>query len=81
VVLTGGDRDATDGVQTVKQCGGLVIAQDEATSAVFAMPHSAIRTGAVQAILPLPEIAPELLRLVKLPLDSSQKPAAQPRLA
>ena len=66
VVLTGGDRDATDGVHSVKQRGGLVIAQDEATSAVFAMPHSAIQTGAVHAILPLPEIAPELLRLAKV---------------
>ena len=51
MVLTGGDRDATDGVQTVKQRGGIVIAQ----------------TGAVRAILPLPEIAPEILRLARLP--------------
>jgi two-component system chemotaxis response regulator CheB len=63
VVLTGGDRDATDGVQTVKQHGGIVIAQDEATSAIFGMPRSAIQTGAVHAILPLPQIAPEVLRL------------------
>ena len=62
VVLTGGDRDATDGVQTVRQHGGIVLAQDEATSAIFGMPRSAIQTGAVHAILPLPEIAPELLR-------------------
>ena len=63
VVLTGGDRDATDGVQTVRQHGGIVIAQDEATSAIFGMPRSAIETGAVHTILPLPEIAPELRRL------------------
>jgi two-component system chemotaxis response regulator CheB len=63
VVLTGGDRDATDGVQTVRQHGGIVIAQDEATSAIFGMPRSAIETGAVHAILPLPQIAPALLRL------------------
>ena len=67
VVLTGGDSDATDGVQSVKQRGGIVIAQDEASSAMFGMPHSAIQTGAVHAILPLPAIAPELLRLAKVP--------------
>jgi len=66
VVLTGGDRDATDGVQTVKQSGGIVLAQDEATSMVFAMPQSAIETGAVRAVLPLGEIAPEILRLARL---------------
>jgi two-component system, chemotaxis family, protein-glutamate methylesterase/glutaminase len=66
VVLTGGDRDATDGVQTVRQHGGIVIAQDEATSAMFAMPRAAIQTGAVHTILPLPDIAPELLRLALL---------------
>ena len=67
VVLTGGDSDATDGVQTVHHRGGIVIAQDETTSHIFGMPHSAIQTGAVHAILPLPAIAPELLRLVKVP--------------
>jgi two-component system chemotaxis response regulator CheB len=66
VVLTGGDRDATDGVQTVKRCGGVVIAQDQASSAVFGMPRSAIETGCVDAVLPLADIAPELVRLSKL---------------
>lgn len=67
VVLTGGDRDATDGVQTVKQRGGIVLAQDEASSQIFGMPQSAIETGCVDAILPLAHIAPELLRLAKVP--------------
>jgi two-component system chemotaxis response regulator CheB len=66
VVLTGGDRDATDGVQTVRHRGGIVIAQDEATSQIFGMPHSAIASGAVNAILPLGDIAPELERLAKV---------------
>jgi hypothetical protein len=30
------------------------------------MPHSAIATGVVNTVLPLPEIAPELERLAKL---------------
>ena len=57
VVLTGADSDATDGVQSVRQRGGIVIAQDRATSHVFGMPHAATSTGAVNAVLPLPEIA------------------------
>jgi two-component system chemotaxis response regulator CheB len=64
VVLTGSGLDATDGVQAVKACGGIVIAQDEATSLHFGMPGSAIRTGVVDRVLPLSSIAPALVELV-----------------
>jgi two-component system, chemotaxis family, protein-glutamate methylesterase/glutaminase len=64
VVLTGGGRDGTDGVQAVRAAGGVVIAQDRGTSQIFGMPKSAIATGAVSAVLPLEEIAPHLCRLV-----------------
>lgn len=64
VVLTGSGLDATDGVQAVKACGGTVIAQDEATSLHFGMPGSAIRSGAVDRVLPLGSIAPALIELV-----------------
>ena len=60
VVLTGGDSDATEGVRSVKAAGGVVIAQDEATSECFSMPKSAIHTGCVDYILPLNEIGPAL---------------------
>jgi two-component system chemotaxis response regulator CheB len=65
VVLTGYDSDATDGVQAVKLSGGTVIAQDETTSERFNMPHSAIGTGCVDRVLPLPEIAPALVALAE----------------
>jgi two-component system chemotaxis response regulator CheB len=65
VVLTGSARDATDGVQAVKARGGMVIAQDKATSAAFGMPGSAIATGCVDRVLPLEEIGPALRRLVE----------------
>lgn len=64
VVLTGTNSDATDGVKSVKSHGGMVIVQDEATSAAFGMPRSAIATGCVDQILPLAEIGPALRRLV-----------------
>jgi two-component system chemotaxis response regulator CheB len=65
VVLTGGDSDATDGVQSVKAAGGIVIAQNEATSEHFSMPKSAIKTGCVDYVLPIAHIGPTLVRLVK----------------
>jgi len=67
VVLTGYDSDGTDGVQAVKRAGGVVLAQDEATSQAFGMPRSAIETGCVDQVLPLESIGPELVRLVAEP--------------
>ena len=64
VVLAGGDHDATDGVQCVRACGGIVIAQDEATSACLGRPQSAIEASRVDLLLSLPEIAPALVDLV-----------------
>lgn len=63
VVLTGGDGDGSFGVQIIKQNGGKVIAQDRLTSQDFSMPETSIRTGDVDFILPLDEIAPKLIEL------------------
>jgi two-component system chemotaxis response regulator CheB len=65
VMLTGSDHDGTDGVQAIKSGGGIVIAQDKATSEHFHMPASAISTGSVDYVLPLDDIAPALVRLVR----------------
>jgi two-component system chemotaxis response regulator CheB len=67
VVLTGYDRDGTDGVQAVKLSGGSVIAQDRGSSQVFEMPRSAIQTGCVDRVLPLEAIGPALVALAKTP--------------
>jgi two-component system chemotaxis response regulator CheB len=63
VILTGSGVDGAAGVEAVKAAGGVVIAQDEASSEHFGMPGAAIATGAVDAVLPLDEIAGELVRL------------------
>ena len=64
VVLSGSGFDATDGVQAVKAEGGVVIAQHPETAQFPSMPLSAIKTGEVDHVVPLDEIAPTLLRLV-----------------
>jgi two-component system chemotaxis response regulator CheB len=64
VVLTGGDGDGSFGVQIIKEKGGKVIAQDRPTSQDFSMPETSIRTGDVDYILPLDQIAPKLIELV-----------------
>ena len=57
IVLTGMGDDGRDGVRAIKQAGGHVVAESEQTAVVFGMPQQAIRTGVVDAVLPLPEIA------------------------
>jgi two-component system chemotaxis response regulator CheB len=60
IVLTGMGDDGRRGVQAVKDHGGCVIAESEETAVIFGMPQRAIRTGLVDAVLPLPEIAPAI---------------------
>jgi two-component system, chemotaxis family, protein-glutamate methylesterase/glutaminase len=64
VVLTGTGADATDGVQCVKVHGGLVIVQDKGTSEHWDMPEAALRSGAVNYVLPLEAIGPALDAIV-----------------
>jgi two-component system chemotaxis response regulator CheB len=62
VVLTGMGRDGALGLGRIARAGGLTIAQDAPTSAVFGMPRAAAEAGA-EAVLPLGEIAGRLLAL------------------
>ena len=64
VVLTGAGKDGSMGVTAIKQRGGTVIVQDEATSEFFSMPSAAIKTGTVDFVLSLDEISPALVTLV-----------------
>jgi two-component system chemotaxis response regulator CheB len=56
VILTGMGNDGAKGVQAVRSSGGHVIAQDESTAVIFGMPQEAIRTGAVDQVLPIEAI-------------------------
>jgi two-component system, chemotaxis family, protein-glutamate methylesterase/glutaminase len=59
VVLTGMGRDGGAGTEAIRSAGGFVIAQDEATSAVYGMPRAAAEAGA-DLSLPLEEIGPSI---------------------
>jgi two-component system chemotaxis response regulator CheB len=64
VVLTGTGSDGAQGVVAVKKMGGTVFVQDEGSSEFFGMPEAAIRTGSVDFVLGLDEIAPALVKLI-----------------
>jgi two-component system chemotaxis response regulator CheB len=55
-ILTGMGNDGTAGAKAIKAAGGLVLAQDEATSVIFGMPAEAIKAGVVDHVLPLDDI-------------------------
>ena len=65
VVLSGSGRDGAHGCQLIKANGGITIAQDEKTSAYFAMPKAAIDAGAIDYVLPINEISQKITDLVK----------------
>ena len=69
VVLTGMGRDGADGLGAVREAGGLTIAQDEETSAVYGMPCEAAKRGAAQ-ILPIGRIADALIAIALEPRKS-----------
>lgn len=67
IVLTGMGADGAAGAVAVRDRGGLAIAQDSKSSAVYGMPRAAMSLG-VQIALPPGEIAAALLRLSYEPL-------------
>lgn len=64
VIMTGMGDDGSRGMKELHEAGAYTIAQDEATCVVFGMPKEAIRSGAVDVVLPLSQIASEVLRKV-----------------
>ena len=57
IVLTGMGRDGVEGAAKMVACGGSVLAQDEASSAVWGMPRAIAEAGLAAAILPPDQLA------------------------
>jgi two-component system chemotaxis response regulator CheB len=79
VVLTGMGRDAVDGARAIADAGGMVLAQDEPSSAVWGMPGAVVDAGLATAVLPLDRFAttvPTLCRSIPRPSEPFEAPDA-----
>jgi len=63
VILSGMGQDGVAGLVEIRRAGGLIVAQDEASSAVYGMPGAAADARLPDFILPLPAIADRLMAL------------------
>jgi two-component system, chemotaxis family, protein-glutamate methylesterase/glutaminase len=64
VVLTGMGSDGTEGLRTIRDKGGLTLAESEETSVIYGMPKAAIEAGVVARVVPIDRIAGEILAAV-----------------
>jgi two-component system chemotaxis response regulator CheB len=64
VVLTGMGSDGMLGCRMIREHGGSVLAQDQASSTVWGMPGAVSNAGLAHKVLPLVDMVPEILRLV-----------------
>jgi two-component system chemotaxis response regulator CheB len=64
LVMTGMGQDGLRGCELIKEAHGQVIVQDEASSVVWGMPGYVAKAGLADCILPLTEIANEIVRRV-----------------
>ena len=64
VILTGMGQDGLKGGQALAAAGGVIAAQDEATSVVWGMPGSVASSGLCSAVLPLSDIGPYVRKAI-----------------
>jgi two-component system, chemotaxis family, protein-glutamate methylesterase/glutaminase len=61
IVLTGMGNDGLKGCEHIRDRGGCVLVQDEASSVVWGMPGFVARAGLAERILPLDELGPAIV--------------------
>ena len=65
VVLTGMGVDGTEGAGAIRDMGGYVVAQDEASSVIYGMPRSIVENDLAHQVVPLRKVAETITELVE----------------
>ncbi len=77
IILSGTGNDGARGLLSVKEVGGLVMAQDECSAEYAGMPEAAIQTGGVDLVLPPGQLAEELIRYAHERLAHGKLPSPE----
>jgi two-component system chemotaxis response regulator CheB len=72
VMLTGMGADGADAMGVMRKQGARTLAQDEKSSVVFGMPNEAYKRGGAERLVPLDDIAQEVLRLLTNPAKEAR---------
>ena len=65
VILTGMGNDGTRGASLIKKAGGKVAVEAESTCAVYGMPKCVSDAGNADTVVPLPQMADEIIRMCR----------------
>ncbi|MFL0246805.1 protein-glutamate methylesterase/protein-glutamine glutaminase [Candidatus Clostridium stratigraminis] len=64
VVLTGMGKDGAQGTMVIKRSGGVTISEDKSTCTIYGMPKATFETGMVDLVVPLDEVASQIIKIV-----------------
>jgi len=78
VVLTGMGADGRIGAGRIRETGGAVVVQDQATSVVWGMPGAVATAGYADEVLPLDRVAEAVTRRIAGPRVPGARPATVP---
>lgn len=67
VVMTGMGKDGLQGAEQIKEMGGTVYVQDEASSVVYGMPRVVEEAGVADGVFPLEELSDVISQAVGVP--------------
>jgi len=78
VVLTGMGRDGLRGCSAIRDGGGQTLVQDEASSVVWGMPGLVVRSGLADKVLPISDMAEEIMQRVSAGVGRDETMVAAP---
>jgi two-component system chemotaxis response regulator CheB len=66
-------QDGLRGCEHIRESGGQILAQDQATSVVWGMPGFVANAGLADKVLPLDQLGPEIVRRVRNGRESTRE--------